>query len=421
MKILITGGDGFCGWPTSLHLSSKGHDIHIIDNLSRRAIATALNYESLTNIYSIHERIEKWYELTGRSISFSNINVAENYAALQSEIASFNPECIVHLAAQRSAPYSMMSVDSGNYTLSNNVLTTNNVLKAITEHNRAIKFVHLGSIGVYGYEDRDFEIAEGKTHFSGCDKNNRPYSLKAQIPFNPTSIYHLSKSQITSLLNFYTRNYGLNITDLYQGIVWGTQTSETNIAPELSNRFDYDEIYGTVLNRFVVQAQSGLPITVYGRGEQTRAFIHIQDTVRCIETAVNSGATHSGDVDVMHQIAETRTVKSVADHVAKLVHGSIKHVVNPRDEEEEHRYILENTKFKQLGLSQLNTLGDNLLDEIQNVVDKNLHRIDQTCIDPKVQWGKVSQKPDNECAVKRVGKTPAKSAARPAPQAAAMG
>jgi len=159
----------------------------------------------------------------------------------------------------------------------------------------------------------------------------------------------------------------------------------------LSNRFDYDEIYGTVLNRFVVQAQSGLPISVYGKGEQTRAFIHIQDTVKCIETAVKSGKPNNDAVDVIHQIAEVRTVKSVADHVSMLVGAEIKHIPNPREEKEDHRYDLESTKFKKLGMNRLNTLGDSLLDEIQNVVNKHLHRIDQECMTPKVKWGKVVQ------------------------------
>lgn len=388
MKIIVTGGDGFCGWPTSLHLSNAGHEVLIIDNLSRRSIAKTLKYESLTEIHSVHDRIEKWHELTGNRILFKNLDIAYDYASLKNAVASFNPDCIVHLAAQRSAPYSMMSVDAGNYTLSNNILSTNNVLRSIEQHNRRIKLVHLGSIGVYGYEDRDFEIPEGKTAFSGLDSSNIGYSVQGQIPFNPTSIYHLSKSQITSLLNYYSQNFELNITDLYQGIVWGTQTTETNFSNILSNRFDYDEIYGTVLNRFVVQAQAGMPISVYGKGLQTRAFIHIQDTVRCIEAAVNSDNNHNGDVEVMHQIAETRTVKSVANHVAKLMKGTIKHIANPREELEEHRYILESTKFKKLGMNHLNTLGDNLLDEIQSVVNTHLYRIDRTCIDPKVNWGK---------------------------------
>lgn len=390
MKIIVTGGDGFCGWPTSLHLSNIGHNILIIDNLSRRSIAQTLKYDSLTHIRPIDERIEKWYELTGKKIKFRNLDLANNYAALLKTVSEYNPDCIVHLAAQRSAPYSMMSVDAGNYTLSNNVISTNNILRSIEQRNRSIRFIHLGSIGVYGYEDRGFEIPEGKTSFVGLDNNSTRYTIHSQIPFTPTSIYHLSKSQITSLLNFYAQNYELNITDLYQGIVWGTQTAETGMSEALSNRFDYDEIYGTVLNRFVVQAQSELPITVYGKGKQTRALIHIQDTVKCIESAVNSEANQHGEVEILHQISETRTVRSIADHVAKLANCTIKHVINPREEEEEHRYILASRKFEQLGVAKRYKLDDNLLDEIQNVVDKNLHRINKTCIDPKIKWAKSS-------------------------------
>jgi len=322
---------------------------------------------------------------------FDCVFLANDYHLLVEAFEEFKPDCVVHLAAQRSAPYSMMSVEAGNYTLSNNMLAANNVLRTIENVDRSIKLVHLGSIGVYGYEDRHFEIPEGKTTFSSIDNNNVKYGIDAPIPLNPTSIYHLSKAQVTSLLNFFEHNYKLNITDLYQGIVWGTQTVETKMSDVLSNRFDYDEIYGTVLNRFVVQTQSGIPMTVYGRGEQTRAFIHIQDTVKCIETAVNSSTSLKNDVEVIHQISETRTVKSVAEHVAKLTKGKINHISNPRDEEEQHRYSLENNKFKKLGL-RLNTLQNNLLDEIQDVVNANLHRVDKNCINPKVQWGKVNKR-----------------------------
>ncbi len=396
MNIIVAGGDGFCGWPTALHLSNLGHNILIIDNLSRRSISRELQYESLTKIYSIHERIEKWRQISGKTISFRNMDIANDYAMLVETVSVFDPTCIVHLAAQRSAPYSMMSVEAGNYTLTNNVLTTNNILRAIEHHNKAIRLVNLGSIGVYGYEDRNFVMPEGKTALSGVDSQNDKFTIAGQIPLNPTSVYHLSKSHIASLLNFYAQNFGINITDLYQGIVWGTQTQETGIADELSNRFDYDEIYGTVLNRFVVQSQSGMPISVYGRGEQTRAFIHIQDTVRCIEAAVNSGASIDNEVEVIHQISETRTVKSVADYVAKLMNGTINHVPNPREEAEEHRYELEHTKFKQLGLERLSTLDDNLLDEIQNSVYKHLDRIDKSCIAPKVNWKNANHKPSIE-------------------------
>jgi len=226
MKIIVSGGDGFCGWPTSLHLSNAGHDVLIIDNLSRRLIAETLKYDSLTKIHSIDDRLQKWYELTGKKISFQNVDIANDYASLLEAVTSFDPDCIVHLAAQRSAPYSMMSVEAGNYTLSNNVLSTNNILNSIKDHNRNIKLVNLGSIGVYGYEDRDFEIPEGKAAYTSVDKNNASYTVQAQIPFNPTSTYHLSKSQITSLLNYHSQNFGLNITDLYQGIVWDSTTTK---------------------------------------------------------------------------------------------------------------------------------------------------------------------------------------------------
>jgi len=392
MKILVTGGDGFCGWPTSLHLSAAGHDVLIVDNLSRRAISERLGYESLTPIRTIQERVRMWLELTGRTIAFRNVDLAGDPASVRQVVVDFDPHCIVHLAAQRSAPYSMKSVECGNYTLGNNMLSTNNVLSAIAKHDRPVKMVSLGSIGIYGYEDRHYEIPEGRAEFSGVDGNGVGYEIESAIPFHPTSLYHLSKSQITSLLSFYARSYGIDITDLYQGIVWGTQTTETAAADELSNRFDYDEIYGTVLNRFVVQARSDMPMTVYGEGEQTRAFIHIQDTVRCIEVAVNCGASNETDVNVMHQISETRTIRSVAERVARLTGAKIEHVTNPRGEVERHRYTLANAKFRQLGVNRLKTLENGLIDEIDGVIGRHLGRIERGCIAPRVKWNGTDRK-----------------------------
>jgi UDP-sulfoquinovose synthase len=270
-KIIVLGGDGFCGWPTSLHLSDQGHDIIILDNLSRRKIDIELGCDSLTPIATMEQRIEAWREVSGKSIRFHNIDLSFDYQELVQLLIDEQPDTVVHFAEQRAAPYSMKNSKNKRYTMQNNLVGTNNLLSAIVESGLDIHVVHLGTMGVYGYGTTGGAIPEGymDIHLPSGDTKSILH------PANPGSIYHLTKCLDALTFQFYNKNDGMRITDLHQGIVWGTNTQQTLRDPRLVNRFDYDGDYGTVLNRFLMQAALGIPLTVYGIGGQTRAFIHI--------------------------------------------------------------------------------------------------------------------------------------------------
>ena len=287
-RILVLGGDGFCGWPTSLYLSRRGHDVTIVDNLSRRKIDVELEVDSLTPIRPISERLRAWREVSGREIAYERFTIGENYHRLLTKIREEKPDAIVHFAEQRAAPYSMKSSWHKRYTVNNNLNATNDVLCAIVESEVDVHLVHLGTMGVYGYGTAGMKIPEGYLKvFLNTDAGDQ-VEQEILYPFNPGSIYHMTKTQDQLFFHFYNKNDGVKITDLHQGIVWGTQTPETQMDERLINRFDYDGDYGTVLNRFLMQAAIGYPLTVHGTGGQTRAFIHIHDTCRCIELAIEN-------------------------------------------------------------------------------------------------------------------------------------
>ncbi len=288
MRVLVLGGDGFCGWPTSLYLSDQGHDITIVDNLSRRNIDVELEVDSLTPIRPIGERLRAWKEVSGREIGFVNLNLATDYDRLVAVLLDIRPDAIVHFAEQRAAPYSMRSEKTKRYTVDNNVRGTHNLLTALVATGIDASLVHLGTMGVYGYGwSGSAPIPEGYLTVKVPTPDGE---LEREIlhPANPGSVYHLTKTLDQLLFSFYAKNDALRITDLHQGIVWGTQTDQTAKDERLVNRFDYDGDYGTVLNRFLMQSAIGHPLTVHGTGGQTRAFIHIRDTVRCIEIALNN-------------------------------------------------------------------------------------------------------------------------------------
>jgi len=362
----------------------------IVDDLSRREVDLEIGAQSLVPIYSVQRRIMAWKQASGRTIQFRNLNLAEQTARVHEVIADFRPDGIVHLAAQRSAPYSMAGSARAALTLSNNILAAQNLLQAVSKIDRAIRIVHLGSIGVYGYRDNAGTIPEGEVAFQYQDGSARR-RVASRFPARPSSIYHTSKAQIALLLDYYAQYHGLDITDLYQGIVWGTQTEDTMVDPVLSNRFDYDQYYGTVLNRFIVQAAAGQPLSVYGRGRQTRAFIHIADTVRCIAHALGQAPNTEGRVRVFHQVAETKTVRAVAEAVALRTGAPIATVPNPRREDEDHPFDLELRAFKALGLN-LRTLDHDLLAEISETAAKFRDRIDVACMTPSVIWDHAQPK-----------------------------
>src|SRR6202034_4270161 len=357
MRVLVLGGDGFCGWPTSLYLSDRGHDVTILDNLSRRKIDVDLEVESLTPIVPIGERLRAWREVSGREIGFVSVDLATEYDRLAAILAELRPDAVVHFAEQRAAPYSMRSEKTKRYTVDNNVRATHNLLTAITDTGANAAIAHLGTMGVYGYgRSGSAPIPEGYLTVKVPTPDG---DLEKEIlhPANPGSVYHMTKTLDQLLLAFYAKNDGVRITDLHQGIVWGTQTPQTVIDERLINRFDYDGDYGTVLNRFLMQAAIGHPLTVHGTGGQTRAFIHIRDTVRCIQIALENPPERGDQVSVFNQVTETYRVRDLAELISKETGVKISHLANPRKEQDSNELYVENRGLIGLGLDPI-TLND---------------------------------------------------------------
>lgn len=378
-KIIVLGGDGFCGWPTSLYLSKQGHEVVIVDNLSRRNIDTEMGCNSLTPTSSIFKRVQRWEDLTGKKIAYYNFDISRNYHRLLTLLEEFEPDTVIHFAEQRSAPYSMKSSRCKRYTVDNNLNGTNNLLAAIVESKLLdIHVVHLGTMGVYGYQTAGLQIPEGYLNVT-VDTDQGPKDLDIMYPASPGSIYHMTKTQDALLFYFYNKNDGLRITDLHQGVVWGTNTEETSMDEVLINRFDYDGDYGTVLNRFLVQAVVGHPLTVHGTGGQTRAFIHIRDTVRCVELAVNNPPDFGSRVEIFNQATETHSVKYLAQLVAKETGAQVRYYKNPRKEAPENELTVKNEKFLKLGLNPTK-LENGLMHEVLDTVEKYKHRCDEGSI-----------------------------------------
>ncbi len=374
-KVIIAGGDGFCGWPTSLYLSKKGYDVIIIDNLSRRKIDLELEVNSLTPISSINKRISKWEEISGKKIKYFNIDLSKNYQKLLNIISEEKPNTIIHFAEQRAAPYSMKNTKTKIYTVNNNINSTNNILCAIVESRLDIHLVHLGTMGVYGYSSAGLSIPEG--YLDVIIKNDKGQNVKKNIlyPFDPGSIYHLTKTQDALLFSFYNKNDKVKITDLHQGIVWGTSTDETNLDELLINRFDYDGDYGTVLNRFCMQSALNYPLTVHGTGGQTRAFIHIKDSIKCLELAVKNPPKKNEKVKIFNQMTETHKVLDLAKIISELTGSKIQYLKNPRNEDSKNELKVKNKKFISLGLQPI-TLENGLLEEITDISKKYIDRCD---------------------------------------------
>lgn len=374
MRVIVLGGDGFCGWPTALHLSARGWDVMVVDNLSRRNIDNELEVQSLTPIRPMGERIAAWREVAGRDIRFETLTVGREFDRLVALIHDFRPSSIVHFAEQRAAPYSMKSARHKLYTIDNNLNATSHVLAAIVESGLDVHLAHLGTMGVYGYTTAGLRIPEGYLKVT-VQTDFGPTEQEILFPPNPGSIYHMTKTQDALLFQFYAKNDGLRITDLHQGIVWGAQTEETRKDERLINRFDYDGDYGTVLNRFLMQAAVGHPLTVHGSGGQTRAFIHIQDTVRCVELALNHPPKSGDRVKILNQMTESRRVRDLARMVADMTGAEVAHVANPRQEADENELVVANDQFRELGLKPI-TLAEGLMTDVTEIARRYADRAD---------------------------------------------
>jgi UDP-sulfoquinovose synthase len=381
MKICVLGGDGYCGWATALYLSGQGHAVAVVDNFLRRQWDFELGAQTLTPIQPLTDRLRVWQELSGKSIE-QFIGDVNDYEFLSGVIESFQPDAVVHFAEQRSAPYSMIDRKHAVFTQVNNVVGTLNLLFALRELRPDCHLVKLGTMGEYGTPNIDIE--EG---YIRIEHNGRSDVLP--YPKQPGSFYHLSKVHDSHNMMFACKIWGLRATDLNQGVVYGTVTDEVVLDEALINRFDYDEVFGTVLNRFCAQAAAGHPLTVYGKGGQTRGFLDIRDTVRCIEIACLNPAK-PGECRVFNQFTEQFSVLELAKMVQaaawKLgMRVEIEHIPTPRVESEEHYYNAQHSKLIDLGL-QPHYLSDSLLDSLMNIAIRYQDRIDTSLFLPQVQW-----------------------------------
>jgi UDP-sulfoquinovose synthase len=378
MRILVLGGDGYLGWPTALHLSNLGHDVAVNDNFARRGYDVEMGVESLIPIFTLEERILAWSEISGKQIKSYVGDLCEADFVHQM-VRDFRPETIVHFAEQRAAPYSMISQAHAVYTQTNNVVGNLNVMYAIADIDRDIHLVKLGTMGEYGQPNIDIE--EGWIEIEHKGRKDRMI-----YPKKPGSFYHCSKVHDSHNIEFGCRIWGMRATDLNQGVVYGADTEQTKLDDRLATRFDYDGVFGTVLNRMVIQAVLGHPLTVYGNGSQTRGLINIVDTVECIRLASENPADR-GEFRVFNQMTETMSINQIAETIVSEFPGAatIEHTENPRVEIYDHYYKVVHTALEGLGLKPT-LLSMTLIDHLFDVVERYRERVDVAAIRPTVRW-----------------------------------
>jgi UDP-sulfoquinovose synthase len=381
MRVLILGGDGYLGWPTALRFSARGHEVAVVDNFSRRRWHQEQSTDSLTPIRSLSERIDAWRELSGKPIS-AHVGDIEDGEFLDRVVGELLPEVVIHYGEQASAPYSMQSRQAAVETQYTNVIGTLNLLFSLRDRVPDCHLIKLGTMGEYGTPDIDIE--EG---FIEIEHKGRSDTLP--FPKLPGSLYHCSKVHDSTNIHFACRIWGLRATDLNQGVVYGIETDETAGQEQLITRFDYDETFGTVLNRFCVQAVIGHPLTVYGEGGQTRGFLNIRDTLQCVELAASNPAA-SGEFRVFNQFTEQFSVAELADLVRQAGNHlgyevEVQNVENPRVELESHYYNATHTKLLDLGLEPTH-LGEELVESIIHAIERYKDRVIRDTIDPRIRW-----------------------------------
>ena len=389
MRILILGGDGYLGWPTAMHFSARGHEVHVVDNYMRREMVKNVASDSLVPIHSLPERVGAWREVSGEEIGCTIGDLTE-MPLVERLFREFEPEAIVHYGEQPSAPYSMGSHARAMETQINNVANTLNVLFAMRDICPDAHLIKLGTMGEYGTPNIDIE--EG---FIEIEHNGRSDILP--FPKLPHSLYHCSKVHDSTNVHFASRVWGTRATDLNQGVVYGVDTNETKLDPRLATRFDYDEAFGTALNRFCVQAVIGYPLTVYGSGGQTRGYLNIRDTLRCVELAALNPADE-GEYRVFNQFTEQFSIAELAELVQRTgqeigLEVEIDSVDNPRTEKEEHYYNARHTKLLDLGLEP-HLLTTEVVVEALRTIERHRERVIAAAIPPRTRWREDAAEPD---------------------------
>jgi UDP-sulfoquinovose synthase len=382
VKILVLGGDGYLGWPTALHLSEVGHHVAVLDNFARRGYDFELGVDSLVPIENLQSRIRVWHELTGHELG-CYIGDLTDADFTNHVVQDFRPDTIVHFAEQRAAPYSMADRKHAVYTQVNNVVGTMNVLYAIAEIDPEIHLVKLGTMGAYG--EPNIDIEEGWLEIEHKGRKDR-----VLFPKRPGSFYHLSKVHDSHNIEFACRIWGIRATDLNQGIVYGQQTPETSRDDRLATRYDYDAVFGTVLNRFVIQSVLGEPLTIYGSGSQVRGIIEIRDTVRCLELACENPAER-GEFRVFNQMTQSLSITQMAETIANVSPEkvTIEHLANPRVEEEGHHYNVVHSGLVELGLDP-HLLSDTLIESLFEITKRFAHRVRPEAMIPTIDWRRAA-------------------------------